>query len=112
MAMSRDRVRFTVPSHRINKHHREAEVCRNVIKSIFGLDLEIAEWEDVTIVCRPSQFARFLIARNIAGLTNGFKELKPEMFILKEEEPKPIVYNVSKEHHDAHRCKELYTAKQ
>lgn len=34
----------------------------------------------VTIICRPSQFARFMVLRNDAGLANGFKELKPKLF--------------------------------
>ena len=34
----------------------------------------------VRIICRPSQFTRFLIRRNEAGKQNQFKELNPSIF--------------------------------
>ena len=115
MAMSRDRVRFTIQPRHFCGTSRDQGLFRDILYDVFGIDRAVTfsrMEEEVTIVCRPSQFARFLIARNIAGLRNGFQELKPEMFILEEESPKPVVYNVSKRHHDAHRCQELYTVEQ
>lgn len=35
--------------------------------------------EFVTVTCRPSQFARFLILRNLAGLQNNFRDLEPKL---------------------------------
>lgn len=33
------------------------------------------------VVCRPSQFARFMIFRNEAGVQNGFMDLQPKLFV-------------------------------
>ncbi len=41
----------------------------------------------VFIVCRPSQFSRYLVGRNDAGLTNGFKELEPKL--IEDHKPAP-----------------------
>jgi len=57
---------------------------REIIKQTLGECLGRCDWKDVTFICRPSQFARFLIARNDAGLPNGFKELSPELFVPQE----------------------------
>jgi len=47
--------------------HKQTRHCRGMI-----------------ILCRPDQFAMFLIYRNDKGLTNGFKELHPEIVHLNE----------------------------
>ena len=53
----------------------------------------------VEFVCRPSQFARFLIMRNEAGMKNGFKELYPKLI----EAPKPIRSPIDVSTNDARR---------
>ncbi len=83
--MSQDRVRFWLPSNYYNSGHSVA-MCV-VLKKAFGMghvaseDLmrgsELGFW----IVCRPSQFGRFLIYRNEAGIKNGFMDLKAALHV-------------------------------
>jgi hypothetical protein len=77
MAMSKDRVRFTISGS--NMHGME---LRGLLERAFGFSHKRPQygWQDQVIVCRPSQFARFLILRNDLGMANSFKELKPELF--------------------------------
>ncbi len=82
--MSQDRVRFWLPSNYYNTGH--SVIMCSVLRDAFGLsygqservmkDNELGFW----IVCRPSQFARFMIYRNNAGIKNGFMDLKSELF--------------------------------
>lgn len=105
MAMSKDRVRFSIPYHRlINNGDTKALALLGVLQETMGVarhtirhGVPAAEnchgeaWCDrVYFICRPSQFARFLIARNEVGLCNFFKELQPELFIPEDEKPVPI----------------------
>lgn len=84
--MSRDRVRFDLSTQKrgsssTNRGNRKttADLCRET------LDLDITKYRDldmkpVTVVCRPSQFARFLIKRDEYGFANSFKTLNAELF--------------------------------
>lgn len=96
--MSKDRVRFTIPANKMFFSSREFDGYKTLCKQVFGLELPSGATHfnnDVTIICRPSQFARFLIIRNEMGLQNSFKELKPELFTPKPE-PTVMVFDVSK----------------
>lgn len=81
--MSKDRVRFILPSRRT--HSQEANpdnvrAMKSILHECFGINPnQIPAYTDLTIICRPSQFARFLIKRNKAGLQNNFSELKAEL---------------------------------
>ena len=79
--MSKDRVRFVIPHCELDKRKLQ-EVAEETL-SISQSDILAAKsrYEGLTIICRPSQFARFLIARNEAGLPNGFKCLEPVLFV-------------------------------
>jgi hypothetical protein len=77
MSMSKDQVEFSLAVN-----GREAEKLRRPFFAAFQQSMplkgtlrpdRVAEY--VLIRCRPSQFARFLILRNEAGCSNGFKEL-------------------------------------
>lgn len=79
MAMSNDRVRFFLT---------ERHFCfegRKLVQSAFNMTkLEISKTirenpDGFWIVCRPSQFARFLIYRNGSEVSNSFVELKPTL---------------------------------
>ena len=83
MAMSRDRVRFELPEC-VLKHvgSTSGDAVRKALHEAFGIDIYPSmRICSRTIVCRPSQFARFLILRNEYGGTNSFKELNAELFI-------------------------------
>lgn len=73
MSMSRDRVKFT-----LNTFALDHKVCTAFTKA-FGVPPP-SGGGDVTVICRPSQFARFLIYRNEEGARNGFKDLNPVLF--------------------------------
>lgn len=80
MSASRDRVSFTIPSCQLSLAF-SSQPMRSLLVEVFELRMdEIPQTGDFTIVCRPSQFARFLILRNDRGLPNSFKELKPILF--------------------------------
>lgn len=70
--MSKDRVRFTINSHVIKRTG-----IVELLREVFGL---VEVWPNMKIICRPSQFCRFMIKRNEMDMTNGFKELEPELF--------------------------------
>lgn len=82
MSMSKDRVKFTIPAHRLTS---STQACsyRKVCLEAFGTDFSDQRtgtcWE-INVICRPSQFARFLIARNREGIQNQFSELNPVLF--------------------------------
>jgi hypothetical protein len=73
--MSRDRVHFKLP---YSCGSRDVFVLEAAIYA-FGLSRAEASTtmrNGLTLVCRPSQFARFLIKRDELGGTNDFKGLK------------------------------------
>ena len=88
--MSHDRVRFVIPARRL-----VSAKFATVIKATLGIELPVgASDEAIVIVCRPSQFGRFIVQRNKAGLQNSVKELKPDLFI--PEAPRSRVFDASK----------------
>lgn len=90
MSMSRDRVKFFLP-YRYFQNGRggngmAAIDCQKVLSSAFGMGaagtakLMVLFPEGFWIVCRPSQFARFIIRRHEWGdCINGIRDLKPEL---------------------------------
>lgn len=84
MPMSRDRVRFTIDTF-------ADTATREAFRKAFGTTMpsRVGPITTITVVCRPSQFARFMIYRNDNGGKNSFKELKPELFT-----PEPPVEEV------------------
>ena len=82
MAMSKDRVEFKLPAHKL----RERKV-QQLLKETLGIDEFPSTYgcdHVITFVCRPSQFARFLIRRNELNFQNSFKELEPRLFTPEE----------------------------
>jgi len=80
MPMSKDRVRFTLTPNMARCHSHQ-----QLVEDTLGIPAcDVKKYGDaykpMRIVCRPSQFARFLIVRNKRGLQNGFKDLEPELF--------------------------------
>lgn len=80
MTMSKDRVRFTLPYFYWEKPQMQQAVYKAFGLPKYKIECHMQRSCDITIICRPSQFARFLIYRNELGLENGFKILKPELF--------------------------------
>jgi hypothetical protein len=77
MSMSRDRVRFVLDVS------NACAATRKAFQRAFGQSLSWTPGACVsvkTIICRPSQFARFLIYRNEEGGRNGFKMLEATLF--------------------------------
>jgi hypothetical protein len=81
MSMSTDRVRFKIDPYSMSSETKRAWTrafgCAPPAPSVNFPSHR-------TIICRPSQFARFLIYRNDEGGRNGFKELEPELFTPEE----------------------------
>lgn len=92
--MSKDRVRFYLIDH--SRHTLVQKQAQNVAAAkAFKLSpavTEAAARQRIPIICRPSQFARFLIYRGMEGGQNLIKALEPELFVPGE----PPVYDVSK----------------
>ena len=103
MSMSKDRVEIFLGSQYIRGgSNRGEDGYRKLAEACFGLSpsqfdqMSQANPDGFTIICRPSQFARFLIMRNEMGLTNDFKGLKPRLI---PEVRIPEVINVAKNPH-------------
>lgn len=82
-APSRDRVRF-----HLGYQYLQNKAIEAVLLNAFGIgpcDLTSLKGQSngcgFDIICRPSQFARFLIFRNAAGISNGFKDLQPALYV-------------------------------
>ena len=104
-AMSLDRVKFYLASRYFQAHHTDngmhREVCKKILTKAFGYPTGkrcASSWTQVMdrgpggfyIVCRPSQFARFIVYRNEDGnCINGIRDLEPGLFLPK---PKKDVY--------------------
>lgn len=83
--MSKDRVKF-----RLLVHYWEKAGFRSLLEQSLRItDVQALELFHrasnsqqgyAEVICRPSQFARFLIMRDGAGLQNMFKELHAELF--------------------------------
>jgi hypothetical protein len=95
MAMSKDRVKF-----RLRAYYFDFEKSRQLLKDSLGITWD--QWNDlreaarnspnqeIEIICRPSQFARFLIMREAAGFQNMFKELHAELVVPVPPVPQPV----------------------
>jgi hypothetical protein len=94
MSVSHDRVRFALDTFTDN-------ATRDAFHKAFGTPLlsRTGPFTHITVVCRPSQFARFLIYRNDNGGKNSFKELKPELFV-----PEPNKTEMDVSRNPAHGC--------
>ena len=90
MSMSKDRVRFVIPGSRLSTSC-DADKYRQLVEDVFGECLGRCDWHDVTIICRTSQFARFMIERHRRGIQNQFSELKPELFMPEPEQATTIL---------------------
>ena len=79
MPMSRDRVRFVIKACKMTHQ------MKDILKDIFDINSNeipyLDNYEAFEIICRPSQFARFIIARCNAGMQNGIKELEAVCFV-------------------------------
>ena len=87
MAMSRERVRFVIPECLLNNSQRGKYL--KLLDEIFGIKQhEVPRSGEMTIVCRPSQFGRFIIRRYESGAQNLVQALDPK--IVPAEEPKRV----------------------
>jgi hypothetical protein len=91
--MSQDRVRFRLLPRYYTQtptpNGMHLPVCVRVLYDAFGDPPDGRSWEGILrdspfgfpIVCRPSQFARFVIIRYERGnCINGIRDMEPEMF--------------------------------
>lgn len=84
MAMSKDRVEFTLRPHYFGSANFEDVLVKAFnlkYPQVVFLRNRAREYpdQDIIILCRPSQFARFLIHRQEAGFQNMFKELNAKL---------------------------------
>lgn len=97
MAMSRDRVRFLMGpryflrSRGARSNGMDRARALDVMANAFGVRADEANAlfeahpDGFLVVCRPSQFARFIVLRHDAmlgtGGVNGVNDLEPELFV-------------------------------
>jgi len=95
--LSKDKVRFNIPWRIFSR----SEIgYRRIVKKSFDLDPRPIDMASgITIVCRPSQFGRFLIYRHeeirsgeIMGSESFIAEINPILFVPKRS---PDEYDVS-----------------
>lgn len=90
MTTSKDRVQFYLPHRYFAKCHSDNHMSRDDCKKVLGKAFSLGRDEcghlmdrnpnGFTIVCRPSQFARFIIFRHLWGhCINGVRDLEPEL---------------------------------
>ena len=64
--MSRDRVHFTIPSNLLHKNTIQACIEETLgLSNRDNLRTMARNDEDLHIICRPSQFARFVVLRHV-----------------------------------------------
>lgn len=91
--MSYDRVRFFLSDCYYNSGCKR-DAMRAVLNKAFGLSCDhsaqymASTYGGFYIICRPSQFARFMVYRNEAGQKNGFMDLQVKLFT--PEPPKDV----------------------
>ena len=83
--MSGDRVRIVIP-----ERYLHSSTFKKVMREAFAMsDSDFDGFKSVDdhygnngmeVICRPSQFGRFIVLRNEAGGTNSVKDLQPELF--------------------------------
>ncbi len=92
--MSHDRIRFFISSSSYYNTQRQRDCLRSVLEKAFDMSPCLSEkymaqnYGGFFVVCRPSQFARFMIFRDAAGLKNGFIDLQANLYV--PEPPKDI----------------------
>ncbi len=90
MAISKDRVRFTLASRyfqgNTSPNGMLKETCKTILLKAFCMTHSESEERmfnqahGFEIICRPSQFARFIIFRHEMGnCINGVRDLEPEL---------------------------------
>jgi len=84
--MSQDRVHFSIPARDLEKKNYKA-----VIEETLGIAKGSYDtYKDLKIICRPSQFARFVILRHVKyGEANNMAGLN--MKLVKPEQPQDII---------------------
>ena len=85
--MSKDRVHFYLPGQCANDDDDRTKALDRAATEAFRLPLSHAKAirkRRVEIICRPSQFARFMILRNNYGGVNDFKGLDARLVKLPE----------------------------
>lgn len=96
MSMSKDRVRFKLctgntlrikagSTTRSPNSEADRTATMHLLRTTLGLSRDEARLlvdnpNGALVVCRPSQFARFLIARNDQGFSNDFVNLEAKLF--------------------------------
>lgn len=81
---SKDRVRFKLKEYYFT--HGTTHALLHDAFGIYGPAFQDAKrqakrYGHVEIICRPSQFARFIILREKHGFQNMFKELEADLFV-------------------------------
>lgn len=88
MAMSKDRVKFYLGS----KYLQHSSIFDVLYRAFNLTKVDIVNrtrgsaMEGLYIVCRPSQFARFMIYRNEVGIQNGFIDLQAKLVDAEDED--------------------------
>lgn len=93
--MSQDRVHFTIPGVYLEK-----QTYRDCVAETLGVDARTlkrqskhfqASYEDLHVICRPSQFARFIILRHVKyEEQNNMAPLNMKLVKPEPEEVKPL----------------------
>ena len=108
MTMSRDRIKFFLPARyfqcRPSSNNMSRETCIRVLYQAFGLarcasiGLMERNRNGFDIVCRPSQFGRFITYRYThSECVNGVRDLKPKLI------KKPSLYDKLAEKANVHK---------
>ena len=105
MPTSKERVRFILTSNMLHKQGMNVVLSRafniTVLTAETYLSYDPVHADKIlTIICRPSQFARFLIYRSEADISNSFKAIKPELFIPEEEKKSPLDVSTHEKRHN------------
>lgn len=87
MSMSRDRVQFYLPSHKQIEHVKAVTLAANHAFGLSEHEVKTLIINHTLIECRPSQFARFLIIRHMAGGQNVFGCLEAKIVPSREAPP-------------------------
>ena len=95
MAMSTDRVEFkpdTSPVRFSGQQQVDDNATRQAFSKAFGQPMPMLLGM-ITVRCRPSQFARFLIYREEAGGRNSFKILEAKLVPMPKDTPEVFDYS-------------------
>jgi hypothetical protein len=87
MSMSKDRVHFRlIDCTSTSDRSAQERACQEAFK-LAPVYSRAAAQRGVEIICRPSQFARFIILRGVYGGQNLIKALNPRLVT---PEPQPV----------------------